>query len=67
MEDASIPAAQVDQIAAQLEKYKISHRVFRYDGADHGFFCNHRASYHPQAAADAWEQVRQLFGRVLGG
>jgi carboxymethylenebutenolidase len=67
MEDASIPAAQVDEIAAQLEKYKISHRVFRYDGSDHGFFCNHRASYNPQAAADAWEQVKQLFGRVLGG
>lgn len=64
-EDASIPLEQVDQIENELEKYNISHRVFRYDGADHGFFCDHRASYNPQAAADAWEQVKQLFGTAL--
>ncbi|MDB9539437.1 dienelactone hydrolase family protein [Anabaenopsis tanganyikae CS-531] len=66
LEDVSIPAAEVDEIAAELEKYKISHRVFRYDGSEHGFFCNHRASYNPKAAGDAWEQVKQLFGSVLG-
>ncbi|WP_414578158.1 dienelactone hydrolase family protein [Anabaena sp. CCY 9402-a] len=63
--DASIPPEHVNQIAAELEKYNISHRVFGYDGADHGFFCNRRASYHPQAAADAWEQVQQLFATIL--
>jgi carboxymethylenebutenolidase len=63
-EDASIPQEQVDQIEAELEKYKIQHRVFRYDGADHGFFCDHRASYNPKAAADAWEQVKQLFTQL---
>lgn len=61
MNDASIPAQQVDQIEAELQKYYIPHRVFRYDGADHGFFCDQRASYNPKAAADAWEQVKQLF------
>ncbi|MBD2499252.1 dienelactone hydrolase family protein [Anabaena azotica] len=66
-EDASIPLEQVDQIENELEKYNISHRVFRYDGAEHGFFCDHRANYNPQAAADAWEQVKQLFGTVLAG
>lgn len=64
-EDASIPLLQVDQIEAELEKYKIEHRVFRYDGADHGFFCDHRASYNPSSAADAWEQVKQLFDTQL--
>jgi carboxymethylenebutenolidase len=64
-EDASIPQEQVDQIEAELEKYKIEHRVFRYDGADHGFFCDHRASYNPSSAADAWEQVKQLFDSQL--
>ncbi|PHJ58803.1 carboxymethylenebutenolidase [Nostoc linckia z18] len=64
-EDASIPAEQVDQIEAELEKYKIPHRVFRYDGADHGFFCDHRGSYNPKAAADAWEQVQQLFSQLI--
>ncbi|QLE59363.1 dienelactone hydrolase family protein [Nostoc sp. TCL26-01] len=64
-EDGSIPPEHVQAITTELEKYNISHRVFRYDGADHGFFCDRRASYHPQAAADAWEQVKQLFGTVL--
>jgi carboxymethylenebutenolidase len=64
-EDASISQEQVDEIAAELEKYKIPHRVFRYDGADHGFFCDHRGSYNPKAAADAWEQVKQLFGQLV--
>ncbi|MEH2372914.1 dienelactone hydrolase family protein [Nostoc sp.] len=63
-EDASIPSEQVDEIEAELEKYKIPHRVFRYDGAGHGFFCDLRASYNPKAAADAWEQVKQLFSQL---
>ena len=64
LEDASIPVEQVNEIEAALEKYKIPHRVFRYDGADHGFFCDRRASYNPKVAADAWEQVKQLFGQL---
>ncbi|MDJ0619141.1 MAG: dienelactone hydrolase family protein [Calothrix sp. MO_192.B10] len=64
MEDASIPAEEVNQIEAELKKYNIPHRVFRYDGADHGFFCDHRASYNPVATADAWEQVKQLFAQL---
>ncbi|MBD2680685.1 MULTISPECIES: dienelactone hydrolase family protein [Nostoc] len=64
-EDASIPAEQVDEIEAELEKYKIPHRVFRYDGADHGFFCDHRGSYNPKAAADAWEEVQELFSQLV--
>ncbi len=64
-EDASIPAEQVDEIEAALEKYQILHRIFRYEGADHGFFCNQRASYNDAAAADAWNQVKQLFRQEL--
>jgi carboxymethylenebutenolidase len=65
MEDASIPAEDVNKIALELEKYQIPHRIFRYDGADHGFFCDHRASYNPLAANDAWEKVKQLFVEQL--
>lgn len=65
MEDASIPIEQVDKIEAELEKHQISHRVFRYDKAGHGFFCDHRASYNSEAAADAWEQVKLLFRSKL--
>lgn len=65
LEDASIPPEQVDELEAELKKYNIPHRVLRYDGADHGFFCDHRASYNPKAAANAWEEVQQLFSSVL--
>lgn len=64
-QDASIPASAVEQIEAELQKHHISHRVFVYDGAEHGFFCDRRASYNPTAAADAWIQVKQLFSQVL--
>lgn len=64
MEDSSIPIEQVEQIEAELEKYKVPHQVFRYQGANHGFFCDRRASYNQIAAADAWEQVKQLFGQL---
>ena len=62
--DASIPPEQVDEIAAEFTKYHISHRLFRYDGCDHGFFCDRRASYNSKAAADAWEQVQELFSQL---
>jgi carboxymethylenebutenolidase len=65
-EDGSIPEEQVDAIEAELGAQGVRHRVFRYDGAGHGFFCDRRSSYNPEAAADAWEQVQALFGRVLG-
>lgn len=63
-EDQSIPLAQVDTIENELAKHHISHRVFRYDQANHGFFCDHRQSYNSVAAADAWEQVQQLFATL---
>lgn len=61
MADASIPAEQVNQIEAALTKNHIHHRIFRYDGVDHGFFCDHRNSYDAKAAEAAWQQVKQLF------
>lgn len=64
-EDASIPPAQVAEIEAELQKHQVSYRVFRYAGADHGFFCDRRASYHAEAAADAWNQTKLLFSTFL--
>ncbi len=63
-EDASIPQEQVDQIESTLQENYIAHRIFRYDGAGHGFFCDRRPDYRPEAAADAWEKVQQLFQQL---
>ncbi len=65
MEDASIPPEQVDLIESELQKHHIPHRVWRYPGADHGFFCDQRSSYNQQAAANAWNQVLDLFSNNL--
>jgi carboxymethylenebutenolidase len=65
MEDASIPTEHVNQIETKLQQQQIPHRIFRYTGADHGFFCDHRASYEPNAAGDAWQQVQELFQSTL--
>jgi carboxymethylenebutenolidase len=64
-EDKGIPLEHIEQIEAELNKHQIPHEIFRYFGAEHGFFCNHRASYNPEAAADAWQQVLKLFQRNL--
>ncbi len=65
MEDASIPPEQVDAIAAELDKNSVPHQIFRYEGAEHGFFCDQRASYNQKAASDAWQQVKELFQQQL--
>jgi carboxymethylenebutenolidase len=63
-QDPLIPIEQVDQIESALQQHQIRHRVFRYP-AGHGFFCDQRADYDPEAAADAWIQVQQLFREAL--
>lgn len=64
-EDATIPQEEVNQIEAELTKHQVPHQVFRYPGAGHGFFCDQRDSYNPDATADAWEHVKQLFQAKL--
>ena len=65
VEDQSIPAEQIDTIETALKQYNIPHRIFKYPGADHGFFCDQRGSYQADAAADAWQKVLDLFGDKL--
>nr|WP_290227023.1 dienelactone hydrolase family protein [Trichocoleus desertorum] len=64
-QDASIPPEQVQKIEAALKLHQIPHQVFRYPEADHGFFCDQRASYNAEAAQDAWQKVLELFETTL--
>ena len=64
-EDKSIPQEQVDTIEKALQDNEIPHQVFRYQGADHGFFCDKRGSYNGEAAEDAWQKVLELFKAEL--
>jgi len=63
--DALIPSAEVDAIRTALEKTGTDHEVVVYPGADHGFFCDQRATYQKEAAADAWKRVKALFRAKL--
>lgn len=64
-EDPLIPNDQVDTLEKALEKAEVKHKIFRYEGATHGFFCDQRDSYDPPAAADAWTQTLGLFAQTL--
>jgi carboxymethylenebutenolidase len=65
LEDDSIPLADTELIEQALSKNQVNHKIFRYPGAGHGFFCDQRASYNSEAAADAWQQVKRLFQTEL--
>lgn len=63
-QDALIPSTDVEAIQAALSTHHVQHQIFTYP-ADHGFFCDQRASYQPEAAQQAWQQVQQLFQQYL--
>lgn len=63
-QDQLIPNEQVEQIEAALQQHSIPYQLFRYP-AGHGFFCDQRADYSPDAAAAAWKHVQELFSQVL--
>lgn len=65
--DALIPQPQVDAIRKALADAGTRSEVVVYDGADHGFFCDQRATYHAASAQDAWERVKRLFAEELRG
>lgn len=64
-QDSMIPGDQVKAVRAALAESDVRHEVVVYDDADHGFFCDARATFNPAAAADAWERVKALFGKEL--
>ena len=55
--DSSIPMSDVDAIRKRLEMQARRHEVIVYPGAEHGFNCDERASFHAQASKDAWERT----------
>jgi carboxymethylenebutenolidase len=63
--DALIPKDQVDTIRKALADAGTRHEVVVYPEADHGFFCDQRATYQEAAAKDAWERVKRLFAEEL--
>jgi len=66
-QDLLIPSEQVDAIRDSLAAAGTRSEVVLYDEANHGFFCDQRATYHESSAKDAWRRVKELFAAELGG
>ncbi len=64
-QDAFIPLEQVDKIKARLRDLGKDAETIVFPEADHGFFCDERASYDRTAAEEAWRRLTEFFSRHL--
>jgi carboxymethylenebutenolidase len=62
-EDKSIPLAEVERIRAKYPEAP----VYTYPGAGHGFNCEQRDSYNPEAAALARTRTLEFLARYIVG
>jgi carboxymethylenebutenolidase len=63
--DPYIPLSQVQKLEETLRALGKTFEIKVYAGAEHGFFCDDRASYHAEAAQDAWERTKAWFEKYL--
>jgi carboxymethylenebutenolidase len=61
-EDAGIPRSNVASVRAKRPDCA----VFVYEGAGHGFHCDERASFHPEASRQAWARTVDFFATHVG-
>jgi carboxymethylenebutenolidase len=63
--DAFIPPDEVALVKERLAALGKDAEVIVYPGADHGFFCDERPSYHAPAAQDSWKRLLRLLETTL--
>jgi carboxymethylenebutenolidase len=61
-QDPLMPPEEIAAIRAALQP---PHNLMLLAGAGHGFMCEARADYQPDAASKGWEALLELFGRRL--
>ena len=61
--DKSIPVSDTQKIAAAQPQSPL----YLYEGADHGFNCEQRPSYNPEAAGLARQRTLAFLARYVGG
>jgi carboxymethylenebutenolidase len=64
-QDPFIPNEEVEKIKSTLARLNKPAEVVVYPGAPHGFFCNERDSYRPEAAQDSWQRLKTFFAKHL--
>jgi carboxymethylenebutenolidase len=62
-EDRSISAEDVERVRAAYPEAP----VYTYEGAGHGFNCDHRDSHDPQASAQARQRTLEFVARYVTG
>lgn len=62
-EDHGIPMDNVDRVRAARSG---DCEIFVYEGAGHGFHCDQRGSFDPEASKVAWQRTLDLFAREVG-
>ena len=64
--DRGIPLASVELMRQALQRAgRTDSGIEVYDGAQHGFHADYRASYNADAAADGWARLLALFDERL--
>ncbi len=63
--DPFIPSERIRQIEARFAELGKRYRIKVYPGADHGFFCDERASYNQAAAQDSWRELTAFLAEHL--
>ncbi len=64
-EDDFYPLPRTEQLERALTEAGVPNRRQVYEGAGHSFFNDTRASYHAEAAQDAWQQSLEWFATYL--
>jgi carboxymethylenebutenolidase len=63
--DKHIPAEQRQQVGDALRHTKKVFSDVTFSDADHGFFCDERASYQPKAARISWDLTKSFLDTYL--
>jgi carboxymethylenebutenolidase len=63
--DQSIPVDDVETLRTELKAATVANEIVRYPNAGHGFHCDQRPDFVPDAAADAWARMLDWFDRHL--
>ena len=63
--DKHIPAEHIDLIVKELKQAGKAFTQVIISEGDHGFFCNERASYNPEAAEQAWALTKTFLEQKM--
>ena len=65
-QDPLMPPEEIAAIGQALSQAGESHRLLIAAGAGHGYMCEARADFHPEAARAGWSAMLALFAETLG-